>query len=118
MPELKLVLITGRSLKQGTGLNLGKDSAEYRAAVSTLEMNSADLQQLGAQEGDTLAVSSRFGQTEVRCRRGDLPLGMAFIAFGPASSDLLGAETGASGMPDSKRLDVVVRMMSGGTHAS
>ncbi len=111
MPELKLVLITGRSLKQGTGLNLGKSSAEYRTAVSTLEMSGSDMQQLDVQDGDEIRVSSPFGQTDVRCRRGDLPIGMAFIAFGPASSDLVGTETGASGMPDSKRLDVVVRKM-------
>ncbi len=111
MSELKLVLITGRSLKQGTGLNLGKNSAEYRAAVSTLEMSGSDMQQLDVQDGDEIRVRSPFGQTDVRCRRGDLPIGMAFIAFGPASSDLVGTETGASGMPDSKRLDVVVCKM-------
>ena len=81
MSELKLVLITGRSLKQGTGLNLGKNSAEYRAAVSTLEMSGSDMQQLDVQDGDEIRVRSPFGQTDVRCRRGDLPIGMAFIAF-------------------------------------
>lgn len=117
MPELKLLLITGRSLKQGTGLNLGKHSAEYREATSTLEMNGSDMQQLGVQDGDGVRVSSAFGETSVRCRRAELPAGMAFIAYGPASSDVIDAETGASGMPDSKQIPVVVQALGGGTHA-
>ena len=38
MTKVKLALIPGRSLKQGTGLNWGKNSAEYQLAVSTLEI--------------------------------------------------------------------------------
>ena len=90
MPEMKLLLIAGRSLKQGQGLNLGKNSPEYREATSTLEMNAGDMSQLAVQDGDGVQVSSPYGQTRVRCRRADIPAGMAFIAYGPASSDLTG----------------------------
>ncbi len=117
MPEMRLLLIAGRSLKQGQGLNMGKDSPEYREATSTLEMNSNDMLQLGVQDGDEVEVVSPHGQTLVRCRRGDVPAGMAFIAYGPASSDLLGSETGASGMPASKQIEVILRGARGGTYA-
>lgn len=117
MPEMKLLLIAGRSLKQGQALNMGKDSPEYREATSTLEMNSSDMQQLGVQDGDEVEVISLHGQTRVRCRRVDIPAGMAFIAYGPTSSDLLGPETSASGMPASKQIEVILRVAKGGTHA-
>lgn len=96
---------------------MGKDSPEYREATSTLELNADDMLQLGAQDGDQVQVVSLYGQTWARCRRGNLPIGLAFIAYGPASSDLLGAETGASGMPALKQCEVIVRVVEGGTHA-
>ncbi len=109
MPEIQLLLIAGRSLKQGTGLNLGKDSQEYREAVSTLEMNAADMAQLGCQAGANVLVCTQFGETVVRCKPGNLPAGMGFMAYGPPTSDLMGCETYASGMPDSKDIAVSVR---------
>ncbi len=114
MPEMKILLIAGRSLKQGTGLNLGKDSPEYREAVGTVELNGSDMARLGVQESDTVLLANAFGTAHARCRRADLPEGMGFIAYGPASSALMGTETDASGMPSSKQLDVTVRPAPGG----
>ncbi len=109
MPEMELLLIAGRSLKQGTGLNLGKDSQEYREAVGTIELNAGDMGRLGLQEGAGVVVSTQFGQAVVRCKPANLPAGMAFLAYGPPTSDLMGDETYASGMPDSKDIAVTVR---------
>lgn len=114
MPEMKLLVIAGRSLKQGTGLNMGKDSLEYVEAVSTLEMNGGDMNLLGLQNGDQAQISTLTGQAKVRCRRAELPAGLAFIAYGPASSVLMGTETHASGMPDSKHLEVMIQTDTGG----
>jgi formylmethanofuran dehydrogenase subunit D len=115
MSEVKMLLIAGRSLKQGTGLNMGKDSSEYREAVNTVELGKADMERLGLRAGDAVRLSSPIGSVEVRCRPGDLPEGMAFIAYGPASSVLMDPETYASGMPVSKQIDVTVQPAIGGT---
>jgi formylmethanofuran dehydrogenase subunit B/formylmethanofuran dehydrogenase subunit D len=106
MPDGKLILIAGRSTKQGTGLNMGKDSPEYREAVSTLEMNREDMTRFGLQDGDTVKIKTLYGEATVQCRGGELPKGMAFIAYGPMSSKLMGGETHASGMPNSKGFEV------------
>ncbi|HEX9114476.1 MAG TPA: molybdopterin dinucleotide binding domain-containing protein [Anaerolineae bacterium] len=116
MPEMRLLLITGRSLKQGTGLNTGKGSADYLEAVGTVELSGGDLARLGALEGDDVRLRNRFGQVTVRCRKADLPDGMAFMAYGPATSILMGSETGASGMPDSKHLEVDIERLPQGGH--
>jgi formylmethanofuran dehydrogenase subunit D len=108
MPNPKLMLIAGRSLKQGTGMNIGKESAEYRQAVSTMEMNREDMARLGLVEGDALKVKASGGEAVVYCKGGDLPAGMAFIAYGPMSSQLMEQETHGSGMPNSKGFEVEV----------
>ena len=106
MPDGNLVLITGRSTKQGTGISTGKELAEYQEATSILELGRADMARFGLHEGDTVKLRSRFGEATVKCRLEDLPEGMAFMAFGSTINQLVGNETYASGMPDTKGLAI------------
>ena len=108
MAELHLILITGRSTKQGTGISTGKENADYREATGIVELNPSDMAHSGLQDGDSVRLSTEFGATEARCRRADVPEGLAFMAFGSACNRLVGGETYASGMPDSKHVSVVV----------
>lgn len=108
MQEIKLILIAGRSLKQGTGMNLGKESVEYRQAVATLELNRQDMARLGLQEGQAVRLKTEYGEATAQGQGADLPEGLAFIAYGPVSSQLMGEETHASGMPNSKGFEVEV----------
>lgn len=113
MADLRLVLITGRSTKQGTGISAGKDRPEYREATGVIELNHLDMQRLGAHDGAVVALKSEFGAAEVKCRRTDVPEGLAFIAFGSACNQLVGGETSASGMPDSKHVQVEIILAAG-----
>ena len=106
MPDGKLILITGRSTKQGTGISTGKELAEYQEATTILELSRADMARFGLHEGDTVKLWSRFGEATVKCRPEDLPEGMAFMAFGSTINQLVGNETYASGMPDTKGLAI------------
>lgn len=108
MVSCSLLLITGRSTKQGIGVSSGKDQPEYQEATRLLEMSRADLKRLGAQPGDMVRIRSSFGETTVRCSEADLPEGLAFLAYGPAASELIGGETGASGMPNTKGFRIEV----------
>ena len=108
MDSTKLILIPARSLKQGTGMNIGKETAEYQKAVTTMEMNRDDMARLGVQDGDTLKLRAAGGEANVQCCGADLPEGMAFIAYGPVSSELMDQDTQGSGMPDSKGFEVEV----------
>ena len=108
MTKVKLTLIPGRSLKQGSGLNWGKNSDEYRQAVSTLEMSREDMNQLGLEDGQAVKLTSPGGEVVAHCRSANLPAGLAFIAYGPLSSQLMADETHGSGMPDSKGFEVEV----------
>jgi formylmethanofuran dehydrogenase subunit D len=106
MGSLRLTLITGRSTKQGTGISTGKEHPEYREATNVIDLSQADMDRAGLSEGSTASIKTEFGIAEVKCRRADIPEGMSFIAFGSICNQLVGEETCASGMPDSKHLQV------------
>ena len=106
-----MLLIAGRSSKQGTSLNVGKRSDEYQEITTTLEMNREDMARLGLQDGDEVRLRTDVGEAVVRCRSRepeDLPSGVVFLPYGPSSSQLMAGETEATGMPISKNLDVEV----------
>lgn len=106
-----MILIPGRSSKQGTSLNKGKLKEEYLTETSTLEMNEDDMARMGFEAGDSVRLRSEDGETVVRCKprkAEDLPSGMLFIAYGPPSSQLMGGDTAATGMPLSKNIAVEV----------
>ncbi len=108
MAKISLVLITGRSTKQGTGISIGKAHSDYREATNMVELCQSDMARSGLQNGDQVRLKTEFGTADVRCLRGDVPEGLAFMAFGPSCNRLVGGETYASGMPDSKHVRVEI----------
>lgn len=106
MPNSKLILITGRSTKQGVGISEGKSLTEYRKATTVLELSQGDMARYGLQDGDTVRLKSRYGEAIVQCRSEDLPDGMAFMAFGSTINQLVDSETYSTGMPDTKGLEI------------
>jgi len=111
-----MILIAGRSSRQGTSLNKGKLGDEYTAVTSTVEMNPADMARLGLADGDAVRLSNAVGQTVVRCQAtkpDDLPAGVLFLPYGPPSSQLMASDTAGSGMPISKNIEVAVERAGG-----
>ncbi len=103
------VLIPGRTAKQGTALNQGKYTEEYKTETTTLIMNPDDMTRLDLSAGDRVRLSTEQGSIVVACAAAKpdaLPSGLLFMPYGPATSQLMGAETHGTGMPDSKGLDV------------
>ena len=110
-----MLLIPGRTSKQGTSLNTGKFCAEYIDVTTTVEINSDDMARLGVKDGDSLRLSTVVGECVVKCKSRkptDLPAGMLFMAYGPASSQLVGGETQGTGMPLSKTFEVQVERVA------
>jgi formylmethanofuran dehydrogenase subunit D len=108
MAKLVLTLITGRSTKQGAGISTGKEGFEYQEATNAIELNPSDMACAGLSDGDPVTLQSEFGIADARCRPADIPEGLAFMAFGSACNRLIGGETDASGMPDSKHVTVKI----------
>jgi formylmethanofuran dehydrogenase subunit D len=111
-----MLLIGGRSSKQGTSLCAGKLGDEYVEVSSTVEMNAEDMARLGLKDSDRVRLRSATGEAIVRCKgraAKDLPSGLLFIAYGPLSSSLMTGETAGTGMPLSKNVEVEVEPVSG-----
>ena len=89
-------------------MNVGKDGDEYKAIVNTLSIHENDMRALGVSEGDAVRVRTEFGQAEFICEKAKVPEGMLFVPYGPPTCELMGGDTGGTGMPTSKGWDVDV----------
>jgi formylmethanofuran dehydrogenase subunit D len=114
MDNLFLTLITGRSTKQGSGISIGKAGTEYRDATQVIDLSMADMKRSGIHDGESVQLRTEFGIADVKCRQSEVPEGLAFMAFGPVCNQLVGEETYASGMPDSKHVKIEVLRKCGG----
>ena len=108
------ILITGRTTKQGRTIHLGKDAKEYIDEVSSLEMNPADMEALKVKEGDRVRMRTPHGSSVVRCKKGTVPPGLLFVAYGQFVNALVGPDTQGTGMPNTKGFEVEVERDDGG----
>jgi len=108
------LLTSGRTLKQGRGMELGKMRKEYFDEVSVCEMDSTSLKVLGISEGDTVLVESTYGEVIVKSRLDKrAEPGVVFIPCGPYANMVTGSDTEESGMPNFKNIPVVVYSAKG-----
>lgn len=104
MPKLKVSLLTGRTIDQGTGKEYGKFSEEYQESVSISQMDPGDMKFLRAKENENIKVTTEFGSVimkVVKSRRAPHP-GVVFVPYGPWASVLANPETHGTGMPSLK----------------
>ena len=105
MAQIDVILVCGRTIEQGTSLEIGKGSEEYFRSVAAVEMSPSDLESLKITEGDNVEVSTSFGSVVVRSRKSDgLEPCMAFMPYGPWANRVFSAYTGGTGMPHIKNI--------------
>lgn len=110
-PGKRFIMNAGRTTKQGQQINVGKDRAEYRAVVETLNMHPEDMKAVGIPSGSSVVVRSEYGQAVFTCVEGKVPLGMIFVPYGPPTCHLMGQQTDGTGMPTSKGWEVEVELV-------
>ena len=108
MPKVNLLLMPMRTAKQGVQVNVGKFGDEYESVVTQLSLHENDLQALGAEPGSRVLVSTEHGSVELVCEKANVPEGMAFVPYGPPTCQLMGGDTGGTGMPTSKGWEVTI----------
>jgi len=108
MERNRFIMNAGRTTKQGQQINVGKDHAEYKTIVSTLNMHPEDMREIGIRSGGTVRVRSGSGEATFRCLEGKVPRGMIFVPYGPPTCHLMGQSTDGTGMPTSKGWEVEV----------
>jgi formylmethanofuran dehydrogenase subunit D len=112
MAARRFLMNAGRTTKQGQQINVGKDSAEYQAIVSTITMHPDDMKEVGIVGGATVRVRSDNGEALFQCKEGKVPLGMIFVPYGPPTCRLMGQTTDGTGMPTSKGWEVEVEPLA------
>ncbi len=104
--NLKSILITGRTTKQGKALEIGKLSQDYFDEAAGAWINEEDMENLGLSEDYPIKISSGFGSIVVKCKKGEVDRGMTFMPVGPWANMIIGSDTEGTGLPKSKGIQV------------
>ena len=112
MVEQKLcaTLITGRTIDQGVGKEMGKGSQEYFDSAAVIFIDEADMRKLGIKNRTNVQVNTKFGSVVVRALKnpyGSNP-GIVFIPCGVWANAVCGDDTYGMGMPLFKGFPVEV----------
>jgi formylmethanofuran dehydrogenase subunit D len=107
---LEVSLLTGRTIDQGCGKEIGKLSQEYMEDVAVCEMNAKDMKKLGIRDNDKVKVTTEFGSVVVKAkksRRLNAPY-IVFIPYGPWANQVSASNTHGTGMPLLKGIKATV----------
>ncbi len=110
--SMKIVLLSGRTTKQGVTAEIGKTSDDYLQNVALIQLNQKVMDQLGLNDGDTVEVKTEFGSAAVKCQKADIEENMGFMPYGPWANMLIGSDTQSTGMPDSKGVEAEIEKSS------
>jgi formylmethanofuran dehydrogenase subunit D len=108
--KLHAILITGRTIDQGVGKEMGKGSKEYFDSSSICVIDEADMEKLGIKSRSNVKVTSKYGSVIVKATKnpyGSNP-GLVFIPCGLWANAICGDETFGMGMPLFKGFQVEV----------
>ena len=108
MASKRFILNSARSARQGSLINVGKDSEEYRALTTSMMMCAADMAEVGLVEGQPALIRTQFGESRFICEQGKVPAGIIVVPYGPPTCRLMGGDTDGTGMPTSKGWEVEV----------
>ncbi|MEE9594582.1 MAG: molybdopterin dinucleotide binding domain-containing protein [Candidatus Hydrothermarchaeales archaeon] len=101
---LKVTITTVRSIAQGEAIEGGKDKDDYVKAAAVCELDPEDMKKLGAKEGDSVKVSTAYGEVALKVVKSKQAphLGLAVIPLGPWANSIMNPDTTATGMPSFK----------------
>ncbi len=108
--KLRATLITGRTIEQGVGKEMGKGSQEYYDSSAVCFLDKEDLDKLGIRARTNVKVSSKYGSVIVKAQKnpyGSNP-GIVFMPCGSWANVICGDETFGMGMPLFKGFPVEV----------
>ena len=108
--KIRATLITGRTIDQGVGKEMGKGSKEYYDSAAVCFLDKTDIVKLGLKGGAKVRVTSKFGSVVVKAKkfpRGTM-IGMVFMPCGLWANAICGDDTYSMGMPLFKGFPVEV----------
>ena len=104
MSRIKVILLTGRTIDQGTAKEHGKLSDEYRENVAVCEMDPNDLKELDVKENSNVKVATKHGTVVVKAKeskRAPHPE-IVYMPYGLWVNVIVDPQTHGTGMPSFK----------------
>jgi len=108
--KFRATLITGRTIEQGVGKEMGKGSQEYYDSSAVIFLDKEDLVKLGIRVRMNVKVTSKYGSVIVRAKKNPYSSnpGIVFMPCGSWANVICGDETFGMGMPLFKGFPVEV----------
>jgi len=103
-PRLQVTLLTGRTIEQGVGKELGKTSKEYFESVAVCYLDQEDLKRLEVKEGSNVQVSTSQGSVVLKALKSlrGPHQGVIYIPYGSWANVVVDPKTDSIGMPSMK----------------
>lgn len=104
MAKIKVTLLSGRTINQGTGKEHGKTSQEYYENVAICEIDPTDIKTLDLKNGTNVKISTEHGTVTVKpieSKRGPHPK-IIYMPYGPWVNVIISPTTHGTGMPSYK----------------
>ena len=112
--KIDVIILTGRTLQQGIGLEVGKVSEEYSKSVNYAEVSRDDSKALGLTDGSPVEVTTIIGKVVLNGRISEtLSPGLIFVPYGPWINHVLGPDTCSTGTPQLKGIPAELELAEG-----
>jgi len=112
--KIDVVILTGRTLQQGIGLEVGKVSEEYSKSVNYAEISQSDSLAIGLADGSPVEVTTARGKVVLYGRVTEtLTSGLIFVPYGPWINQVLGSDTHCTGTPQLKGVPAKLDLAEG-----
>ncbi|MCW4049644.1 MAG: tRNA CCA-pyrophosphorylase [Candidatus Bathyarchaeota archaeon] len=109
MDKIEVTLISGRTAKQGVGLEEGKPSESYVDSVRLIQLCPGDAEKLDLKEDSPVTVTTEHGSVTVHwVEEKTLESGMIFFPYGPWANQVYNSVTDGTGMPIMKAVKATV----------
>jgi formylmethanofuran dehydrogenase subunit D len=110
LSKIKVTLLTGRTIDQGTSKEYGKLSNKYKESVAICEVDPDDMKELAIKEDSNVRISTEHGSVIVRAKdskRGPHPK-IVYMPYGFWANLLINSSTDGTGMPTFKGITAQV----------
>lgn len=111
MPTIKVTLITGRTIDQGTTKEYGKLSDVYRENVAICEIDPDDLKELSIKESTNIKITTKHGIIIVKAKQSKRGphRKIAYMPYGLWANIIVDPKTHGTGMPSFKGITAEIQ---------
>jgi formylmethanofuran dehydrogenase subunit D len=115
-PEFKFIIVTHRDIFQNTAQENSRFSDQYVELSSVIRLDKEDMKKIGLRSGDLVVAKNASGRVVLKVESSvpEQPHpGTAFMINGPWANALVAADTGGTGVPAFKKIEIMLSRSKG-----